>query len=106
MVLSGGSAQEQGAEVPTTEAQPGSQPRQVGAGVSEHSGVRALGASGLCGARTGPSSAAAGFRCAWPWLQEWAWPLSADGLRAVAKAKGRLQTTQKQSPVSSPQHTL
>lgn len=28
MVLSGGSAQELGAEVPTTEAQPGSQPRQ------------------------------------------------------------------------------
>lgn len=105
MVLSGGSAQELGAEVPTTEAQPGSQPRQGWAGVSEHSGVRAPGASGLYGARSGPSSAA-GFRCAWPWLQERAWPLSAGGLRAGAEAEGRLQTTQKQNPsLISPAHS-
>lgn len=105
MVLSGGSAQELGAEVPTTEAQPGSQPRQGWAGVSEHSGVRAPGASGLYGARPGPSSAA-GFRCAWPWLQEHAWPLSADGPRAGAEAEGRLQTTQKQnSGLFSPAHS-
>lgn len=46
------------------------------------------------------------MRLAWPWLQEQAWLLSADGLKAGVEAKGRLQTTQKQSPGLVSQHTL